>query len=115
MQFRANSDSIQNTQTESSYRTLSDLAKFKQIPPESSYQTLSDPIGFYPVQSDIVWSGLDIVWSSKFSQRLVPFELSIYSPTPPTGISSWPVDFTVFQAHFLHSKGLKHSILEHSL
>jgi hypothetical protein len=57
----------------------------------------------------------DIVQSSKSSQWLVPSELSTYSPSPPTARISWLVNFTVLHAHFLHSKGLKHSILEHPL
>jgi hypothetical protein len=108
IQIRAIFNPIQNTQAESSYRTLSGLAKFNQTPTESSYQTLSGPAGLCPAR-------LNIVQNLNFSQRLVPFELSIYNPSSPTARSPWPIDFTVLKAHFLHSKGITHSILEHPL
>jgi hypothetical protein len=122
MQIRANSNSVQNTQTESSYRTLSSPTGHCPAPTglclayrNSNRFHPRAPTGLCPIQPDIVRSGSDIVRSSKSCQRLVPFEISIYSPTPPMARISSPVNFTVLWAHFLHSKGLKHSTLEHPL
>jgi hypothetical protein len=49
------------------------------------------------------------------AQQLVPFELSIHSPSPPTARVTWHDENHVLKAHFLLSKGLIHSILEHPL
>jgi hypothetical protein len=91
-----------NTKTESFSWTLSGLAKSNQTPTESLYRTLSGPAR--------TLSGIQIP-----AQWLVPFELSIYSPSPPMARISLPDEIPVLKAHFLHFKCLLHLIIEHSL
>jgi hypothetical protein len=100
---------------------------------EIFYWTLSGLIGHCPTVTDFVRPSLnqphchrecipDFVRLNRtlsgiqiLAQQLVPFELSIYIPSPPMARISWPDEIPVLKAHFLHSKGLIHSILEHSL
>jgi hypothetical protein len=39
-----------------------------------------------------------------WAQWLVSWESSINTPPPPTALQSWPLQFPVEQAHFLHSQ-----------
>jgi hypothetical protein len=102
MLIRANSKSDQNTQTESIYRTLSGADGLCLAPtglcsaqPKPDYFNPRVSTGLCLVQPDIVRPYPDIVRSSKSSQRVDTFELSIYIPTPPMARISWPVEITV--------------------
>jgi site-specific recombinase XerD len=97
IQIRANSSSVQNIQTESSYRTLSSLA---QIQTDATREFLPDFVQFSRTLSSLArtLSGVQIL-----AQWLVSFELSINSLLPPTVGNSWPGEIPMPQAHFLHS------------
>jgi hypothetical protein len=124
MSIRANSNSVQITQTESSSRTLSDptghcpmhmdivrpLSDFVRPSPNQTTSKLRVPTGLCPVLLDFVRfsrtlsdPAQTLSGVQKPAQWLVPFELSINSTTPPTVRISWYVEITMLQAHSLYS------------
>jgi hypothetical protein len=122
MQIRANDNSTQNTQPESSYWTLSGLtghcpAQSDIVRPlrilsglaSNSNQLHKEPLPDF-VRSCWTLSGFQIS-----AQWLVSWESPISIHPLPMTLLSWPNKILVLKAYFLHSKGLIHSILEHPL
>jgi hypothetical protein len=109
MQIRANSNTIQIIQPESSYRTLSGLTRLCPTL-QTLFGLASNSNRFHrELLSDIVWLNRTLSNPARtlfgiqiWAERLDYWERSINIPPPPTSLPLWPLRSPGAKAHFLH-------------